>query len=121
MKKTVWTYGLISGALVSAMMAATIPFQDENSFNHSLIRGSRVGVLRRHLGSHVFQIHAGFHDQIRARTSWKKRTPKGPAKRPSRRKKWSSTSLKRVTRTRQSPASYRWLHVIAARTNNKER
>ena len=45
MKKTVWTYGLISGALLSAMMAATIPFQGENGFDHSLIVGYTTMVL----------------------------------------------------------------------------
>ena len=39
MKKTVWTFGLVSGALVSAMMAVTIPFQDEAGFDHSLVVG----------------------------------------------------------------------------------
>jgi hypothetical protein len=45
MKKTVWTYGLISGALLSAMMAATIPFQGEHGFDHSLIVGYTTMVL----------------------------------------------------------------------------
>ena len=45
MKKTVWTFGLISGALLSAMMAVTIPFQDENGFDHSLIVGYTTMVL----------------------------------------------------------------------------
>ena len=45
MKKTVWTFGLISGALASAMMAATIPFQDESGFDHSLIVGYTTIVL----------------------------------------------------------------------------
>jgi hypothetical protein len=45
MKKTVWTFGLISGALVSALMAATIPFQDETGFDHSLIVGYTTIVL----------------------------------------------------------------------------
>lgn len=45
MKKTVWTFGLISGALLSAMMAATIPFQDESGFDHSLIVGYTTMVL----------------------------------------------------------------------------
>ena len=45
MKKTVWTFGLISGVLVSALMAATIPFQDENGFDHSLILGYAIIVL----------------------------------------------------------------------------
>jgi hypothetical protein len=45
MKKTVWTFGLMSGALVSALMAATIPFQDENGFDHSLVVGYATMVL----------------------------------------------------------------------------
>ena len=45
MKKTVWTYGLIAGALLSAMMAATIPFQGENGFDHSLLVGYTTMVL----------------------------------------------------------------------------
>ena len=45
MKKTVWTFGLISGGLLSAMMAATIPFQDEAGFNHSLVIGYTTMVL----------------------------------------------------------------------------
>jgi hypothetical protein len=45
MKKTVWTFGLISGALVSAMMAATLPFQGENGFDHSLLLGYTTMVL----------------------------------------------------------------------------
>ena len=45
MKKTVLTFGLISGALVSAMMAATIPFQDEVGFDHSLVLGYTIIVL----------------------------------------------------------------------------
>jgi hypothetical protein len=39
MKKTVWKFGLIAGGLASVLMAATIPFQDENGFDHSLIVG----------------------------------------------------------------------------------
>ncbi len=35
MKKTVWTFGLISGALLSGMMAATIPFHDEIGFDRA--------------------------------------------------------------------------------------
>ena len=45
MKKTVWTYGLISGAVASALMAATIPFQDESGFDHSLLLGYATIVL----------------------------------------------------------------------------
>jgi hypothetical protein len=45
MKKTVWTFGLISGAVASALMAATLPFQDENGFDHSLIVGYTTMVV----------------------------------------------------------------------------
>ena len=45
MTKTVWTFGLISGVLLSAMMAATIPFQDEAGFDHSLVVGYTTMVL----------------------------------------------------------------------------
>jgi amino acid transporter len=45
MKKTVWTYGLMSGALASALMAVTIPFQDENGLDHSLVVGYATIVL----------------------------------------------------------------------------
>ena len=53
MKKTVLVFGLISGVLVSAMMAATVPFADKIGFDHSewlgyTIAGAGVpaGVLR---------------------------------------------------------------------------
>jgi hypothetical protein len=39
MKKTVWTFGLISGAIISILMLVTIPFQDRIGFDHSLIVG----------------------------------------------------------------------------------
>jgi hypothetical protein len=39
MKKTVWKFGLISGALASALMAVTIPFQGKDGFDHSLVVG----------------------------------------------------------------------------------
>lgn len=45
MKKTVWTYGLLSGAVVSALLAATIPFQGEDGFDHSLVVGYVTIVL----------------------------------------------------------------------------
>ena len=45
MKKTVWKFGLISGALLSAMMAATLPFQDETGFDHSFAVGYATMVL----------------------------------------------------------------------------
>jgi hypothetical protein len=45
MKKTVWTFGLISGAIVSVLMAVTIPFQDELGLDHSLVVGYATIVL----------------------------------------------------------------------------
>jgi hypothetical protein len=45
MKKTVWTFGLISGGLLSALMAAAIPFQGEDGFGHSLFIGYATMVL----------------------------------------------------------------------------
>jgi uncharacterized protein DUF4199 len=45
MKKTVWTFGLISGAIISLMMVVTIPFQDELGFDHSLVLGYTTMVL----------------------------------------------------------------------------
>lgn len=38
MKRTVWTFGLISGAIISGMMLALLPFQ-ESIFDHSEIIG----------------------------------------------------------------------------------
>ena len=37
MKKTVLTFGLISGAILSAMMLATMPFQDVIGFDRGEI------------------------------------------------------------------------------------
>jgi hypothetical protein len=45
MKKTVWTFGLISGAIISILMVMTIPFQDELGFDHSLVVGYTTMVL----------------------------------------------------------------------------
>ena len=45
MKKTVWTFGLISGAIISVLMLVTIPFQDELGFDHSLLVGYTTMVL----------------------------------------------------------------------------
>jgi hypothetical protein len=45
MKKTVWTFGLISGAIISILMLATIPFQDEIGFDHGLLVGYTTMVL----------------------------------------------------------------------------
>jgi hypothetical protein len=45
MKKTTLTFGLISGALSSLMMVATIPFADRIGFDHSYLVGYTVIVL----------------------------------------------------------------------------
>ena len=45
MKKTVWTFGLTSGAIISILMLLTIPFQDELGFDHSLLVGYTTMVL----------------------------------------------------------------------------
>ena len=45
MKKTVWTFGLISGAIISILMIVTIPFQGESGFDHSLVLGYTTMVL----------------------------------------------------------------------------
>src|SRR5438105_11028737 len=45
MKKTVWTFGLTSGAIISILMLVTIPFQDELGFDHSLLVGYTTMVL----------------------------------------------------------------------------
>ena len=45
MKKTVLTFGLISGAIISAMMLLTIPFQDEIGFERGAVVGYTTMVL----------------------------------------------------------------------------
>src|SRR5262245_52852430 len=45
MKKSVWTFGLISGGVISALMAITLPFQDAIGFDHSLTVGYTTMVL----------------------------------------------------------------------------
>ena len=45
MKKTILTFGLISGALISLMMALTIPFQDKIGSGHSYVIGYTTIVL----------------------------------------------------------------------------
>jgi hypothetical protein len=45
MKKTVWTFGLISGAILSIMMAITIPFHDAIGYDRGLIIGYTTMVL----------------------------------------------------------------------------
>jgi len=44
-KKTILTFGLISGALISLMMAVTIPFQDKIGSDHSYVIGYTTIVL----------------------------------------------------------------------------
>lgn len=45
MKKTVITFGLISGAILSLLMAATVPFADQIGFDHALVVGYTTMVL----------------------------------------------------------------------------
>jgi hypothetical protein len=45
MKKTVLTFGLISGAISSLLMVATIPFADKIGFGHSYVIGYTTIVL----------------------------------------------------------------------------
>ncbi|HSU14098.1 DUF4199 domain-containing protein [Longimicrobium sp.] len=45
MKKTVWTFGLISGAILSAMMLLTMPFADRIGFDRMEIIGYTTMVL----------------------------------------------------------------------------
>jgi hypothetical protein len=45
MKKTIWTFGLISGAILSVMMLLTIPFEDTLGTDRGLIIGYTTMVL----------------------------------------------------------------------------
>ena len=45
MKRTVWTFGLISGAILSAMMLLTMPFIDEIGMERGMIVGYTTMVL----------------------------------------------------------------------------
>lgn len=45
MKKTVWTFGLISGTLLSLMMLATLPFLDRIGFERGEVLGYTTMVL----------------------------------------------------------------------------
>src|SRR5215469_3291973 len=45
MKKTILTFGLISGALISLMMALTVPFQDKIGHDHGYVIGYTTIVL----------------------------------------------------------------------------
>lgn len=45
MKKTVWTFGLIAGAILSAMMAMTVPFWDRLGYDRSEVIGYTTMVL----------------------------------------------------------------------------
>ena len=45
MQKIVLTFGLIAGAILSAMMLATIPFLDRIGFEHSTVIGYTTMVI----------------------------------------------------------------------------
>jgi len=45
MKRIVWTFGLISGAILSVMMAITVPFEDQIGSDRGLIIGYTTMVL----------------------------------------------------------------------------
>ena len=45
MKKTILTFGLISGAIISALMIATVPFADRLGFGHSYLVGYTTMIL----------------------------------------------------------------------------
>jgi hypothetical protein len=45
MKKTVWTFGLISGAILSAMMVLTMPFVDSIGYDRGMVIGYTTMVL----------------------------------------------------------------------------
>lgn len=45
MKKIVWTFGLIGGAVISVMMAVTLPFQHSIGNDHALVVGYATMVL----------------------------------------------------------------------------
>lgn len=45
MKKTVWTFGLISGAILSAMMLVTMPFADAIGYDRGEVIGYTTMVL----------------------------------------------------------------------------
>jgi Protein of unknown function (DUF4199) len=45
MKKIVWTFGLIAGAVLSAMMLLTLPFQDKIGFESGAVIGYTTMVL----------------------------------------------------------------------------
>lgn len=45
MKKTVWTFGLISGAILSIMMVITLPFEEQIPYDRALIIGYTTMVL----------------------------------------------------------------------------
>jgi len=45
MKKTVWTFGLISGAILSAMMLLTLPFMDRIGYDRGMVIGYTTMVV----------------------------------------------------------------------------
>ena len=61
MKRTVWTFGLISGAILSAMMAATLPFQDAIGYDRGAVIGYTTMVLASLL---IFFGIRSYRDQV---------------------------------------------------------
>src|SRR5262245_56239602 len=45
MKRTVWTFGLISGAILSVMMLIALPFHDAIGFDRGMVIGYTTMVL----------------------------------------------------------------------------
>ena len=45
MKKTVWTFGLISGAILSALMLISLPFADKIGYDNAVVVGYTTMVL----------------------------------------------------------------------------
>jgi hypothetical protein len=45
MKKTVWTFGLISGAILSALMVISMPFADKIGYDRAMVVGYTTMVL----------------------------------------------------------------------------
>jgi hypothetical protein len=65
MKKTVWTFGLISGAIMSAMMLLTMPFVDSIGYDRGEVIGYTTMVLSFLL---VFFGVRSYRDNVRGGT-----------------------------------------------------
>ena len=62
MKRTVWTFGLIAGAILSAMMLLVLPFQDAIGFDRGALIGYTTMVLAFllvHFGIRSYRDNAG--------------------------------------------------------------